>query len=999
MRFAVICATAGVCAFLLLQAAGPDPIDERLARHRNLGKAFYENPTTQNEAVEEFRKALALAPKSARERLNYGLALLRAGKTAEGVAELVAVQKQDSSIPHTWFNLGIAYKKSGEQDKAIAQFEQMVKLVPDDAISHYNLGALYRLAGRMNDAIREFQTAAKLDTTLAAPHFQLFNLLRTSGKMDEAKPELEIFQRLKKQQEGAAIPEDVEWNMFAEVYDVMSDISGEDKPADLKFIAVTGPAVPAGVPGDYNNDGAPDYCLVTANGVDIEPKPKTPVVTPAGKYDGCAWLDYDHDYDLDLVVLGAGSKLLRNQGPAGFQAVEFPFVAGRALSGVTFRVVPDTKGFDFVVTYADRPAVLYRDKLQGRYEVESLPIAAGTRNVAAADLNHDGWIDIVATTSSGTHVFWNKDGKFQPGTLISSATTIFVIADLENRGASDVVIGTTVMRNDRKGGFVARTAAGLPQQCASWTVRDFDNDGRTDLGCGTQRFMNRTVTTNSWIGVNLLGVKNLKLAFGGEVEVKAGARYQKKIYLGTPLVFGLGGEKLVETVRITWPNGLIQNEIKQTAAKYYKYEEAQRLSGSCPIIWTWNGRDFEYITDVLGVAPLGASAGDGQYFPVDHDEYVQISGKSLQPVNGEYRLRVTEELSEVAYIDKLELIAVDHPVGVSVYTNDKFKGPPFPEFALYGARDRIAPVSAITSDGRNVLPRVLRKDAVYPDDFSRNMSGVADLHHLQVDFGAGAKDGVLVLSGWVDWADGSTFLGVAQHRKGGLIPPYLQMKDAQGRWKTVIDDMGMPAGKPKTIALDLRGKWLSESREVRIVTNLCVYWDEVFLTSNLAPSSSIVTRVAPLTIAGLRFRGFSPAFIHPERKQPERFTYTDAKPASMWNPTPGLYTRYGDVRPLATRVDDKMIIMGSGDEIVLSFEELPPPAKGWTRDFLLLVDGWAKDRDANTAHGQNTHPLPFHAMSRFPYGAGERFPDGVDHRAYEREYNTRPALKLMRPLR
>ena len=50
--------------------------------------------------------------------------------------------------------------------------------------------------------------------------------------------------------------------------------------------------------------------------------------------------------------------------------------------------------------------------------------------------------------------------------------------------------------------------------------------------------------------------------------------------------------------------------------------------------------------------------------------------------------------------------------------------------------------------------------------------------------------------------------------------------------------------------------------------------------------------------------------------------------------------------------------------------------RGWARDFLLLVDGWAKDRDANTAHGQSTEPLPFHAMSQFPYGANEQFPGG-----------------------
>jgi hypothetical protein len=120
----------------------------------------------------------------------------------------------------------------------------------------------------------------------------------------------------------------------------------------------------------------------------------------------------------------------------------------------------------------------------------------------------------------------------------------------------------------------------------------------------------------------------------------------------------------------------------------------------------------------------------------------------------------------------------------------------------------------------------------------------------------------------------------------------------------------------------------------------------------------------------------------------------------MWNPTPGLYTRYGDVRPLAVDIDDKFIVMGSGDEIRLRFDaaSLGPPKHGWTRDFLLLVDGWAKDRDANTAHSQSTDPLPFHKMSRFPYPASEAYPDDSDHRAYRANFNTRPALRFIRPL-
>jgi hypothetical protein len=120
----------------------------------------------------------------------------------------------------------------------------------------------------------------------------------------------------------------------------------------------------------------------------------------------------------------------------------------------------------------------------------------------------------------------------------------------------------------------------------------------------------------------------------------------------------------------------------------------------------------------------------------------------------------------------------------------------------------------------------------------------------------------------------------------------------------------------------------------------------------------------------------------------------------MWNPTGGNYTRYGPVAELLADPDDRMVIMGSGDELGLLFDAvgLPELPVGWKRDFLLLVDGWAKDADANTAFSQTVLPLPFHAMSRYPYPAGEKFPDDPEHSNYLREYNTRPALRLIRGL-
>src|SRR5262249_51188385 len=161
----------------------------------------------------------------------------------------------------------------------------------------------------------------------------------------------------------------------------------------------------------------------------------------------------------------------------------------------------------------------------------------------------------------------------------------------------------------------------------------------------------------------------------------------------------------------------------------------------------------------------------------------------------------------------------------------------------------------------------------------------------------------------------STFLSAMQEHKD-LTFPYLQVKDGAGNWKTVVEDMGIPSGKPKTMAVDLAGKFLSASREVRIATNLCVYWDEIYLVESDAPPA-VRLSVAPVISADLHFRGFSKATIHPQRKQPEQFDYQTVSTTSMWNPTPGNYTRYGAVEKLLREADDRMVIMGSGDELGL----------------------------------------------------------------------------------
>ncbi|HTB12312.1 MAG TPA: FG-GAP-like repeat-containing protein [Bryobacteraceae bacterium] len=964
----LICACAISVAAIIVWRS-PPPISAAdnpvIERHRNLGKAFFENPTTHLEAIAEFKKALDLAPNSMREKLNYALALIHGNRVPEGIALLEQVQRLDPSLPHTWFNLGLYYKKSDQQEKALAQFQQFAKLVPNEPIAHYQLGTLHRSAGRNQEAVQEFEKASTLNPDLAAAHFQLYNIYRQSGRPEDAAKQLAIFKDLKAKTEGAAIPEDVDWCNYAEIYDPPHPTSkvAPAKPIfdDHVLAAATGmftiDAANIGhtdilawspeavhlyrngvqeVPntgleqitgatfiaaGDFDNDGFNDLCILTESGPVLYRNnhghfEKFDANLPQRKFVRAVWIDYDHDYDLDLILLGDQPALMRNQGKSGFddRTADFPFVKGHPLGAGKLRSDPDSKAFDLAVSYSDHEAVLYRDQLGGRYAALEGAVSRADIPIVEGDFRNAGRLDQAIIENGKLHIHFN-----------------------------------------------------------------------------------RTVPYPRWISIRLTGVKNLKLAEDARVEVKAGSGYWYTTYSGVPLLFPVGIEQKVDVVRITWPNGLIQNETNQLTNKTYNYEEAQRLSGSCPMIWTQNGAGFQFITDVLGVAPLGASDGEGSYFPVDHDEYVTIPSKSLQLVNNRYEIRITEELSEVSYLDQIQLLTLDHPSSKEVFTNEKFKGPPYPEFRLYEVPRCIYPTSAHDDAGNDVRDRLLKRDQKYPDQFPRTELGVAKQHTLELDFPNTPTDAVLLANGWVDWPDGSTFRAASQESKAGLVMPYLQMQDAAGKWITVNEDMGMPAGKPKTIAVPLH--FISQSRKLRIVTSLCVYWDEIFLSETAAPAEAHQQQV-DLISADLHFRGFSESVIDPQRKQPDTFLYKNVETTSYWNPTPGLYTKYGDVRELASEVDDRLIIMGSGDELRLVFDgsKLPPLSQGWTRDFLLKVDGWAKDRDPNTAFSQSVEPLPFHGMSQYPYPTTEHFPDDAPHRQYRENYNTRPALKLIRPL-
>jgi hypothetical protein len=191
------------------------------------------------------------------------------------------------------------------------------------------------------------------------------------------------------------------------------------------------------------------------------------------------------------------------------------------------------------------------------------------------------------------------------------------------------------------------------------------------------------------------------------------------------------------------------------------------------------------------------------------------------------------------------------------------------------------------------------------------------------------------------------------------------------------------------VTVDLTGKFLSKAREVRIITNMRIYWDQILVDTSSERTPVQVSRLDP-SIAELRWRGFS-AEVSPDGREPFGYDYQQVSAASPWKTMPGRYTREGDVRELLLRSDDLFVISQPGDEIALSFTaaRLPALPKGWKRTFLLYADGFSKEMDINSASPDHVLPLPFHGMKEYPYASPSSYPMTPARRRYIGHYNTR----------
>ena len=786
------------------------------------------------------------------------------------------------------------------------------------------------------------------------------------------------------------------------------------------------PPLPEGItPVDFNYDFKTDLVLAGAGGVrllrqdspsvftDVTAQSKLPKSVTKAPYTGAWAVDIEADGDLDLV-LGAKDgvpTVLRNNGDGTFLAIH-PFAG---VSGIRQFAWADLDGDGnpdaAIIDNAGRLHVFMNER-QGQFRERALPgNLQMVKAIAVADANNDGVLDLLAVQADGAilrisdkQISDQDDGQSWetaeiarvPNAAQSLAGDVRLrVADLDNNGAVDLFLslaaqiagnsgGALVWLGDGNGKFTALNQPVGP--ALVFDAADLSGDGKLDLlGLSADgqpvQAVNQSAKNYHWQVVRphakqAVGDQRINpFGVGGEIEVRSGLLAQKQPITGPKLHFGLGEQTEAEVVRVVWPNGTVRAEFEVKADQEVVTE--QRLKASCPFLFAYNGKQMEFIKDAvpwgsaigLRINTLGSAqiAATGEWYKIGRDQLV--------PHDGYYDIRITAELWEVYYYDYLALLAVDHPPGTEIFVDERFVIPP----AKLGITTVAAPheiARAIDDNGQDVTDIVRTLDGKALDSFGRGQfQGVTRDHYLEIDLGDDAPQSgplYLIAQGSIHDTESSVNVAITQGNRWRAHGLSVEVPDGHGGWITAQDNLGFPAGRKKTILFNLTNVFRHGTpRKVRLRTNLEIYWDAIHWAQG-APDTPLKEVTLDPVVADLHYRGYSVMHMPVGAGAPEVPDYNQIEGTKQrWRDLIGYYTRYGDVRELVKDLDDRYVIVNSGDELSLRFPEQPPPPAGWVRDFVIKGDGWIKDGDYNSTFSKTVLPLPYHAKNEYTTRPGK----------------------------
>ncbi|MGH9386829.1 MAG: FG-GAP-like repeat-containing protein [Vicinamibacterales bacterium] len=992
-------------AFKRVLATDPD----EAAAMVNLGQLYLQDRRV-DEAVAVLRTAVVREPSNATARYVLGQALIRSGEREQGARETARFETlRDSGAGLTYTQ---TYLEQGHYAEALVSTGLEPDLV-DRAVP----------AVRFSDQTSVWHPRGEVPVEAVTP------AVRAAVALTDIDLDLDL-DLLVGDRRGVRL---FKWANGR--FDDVSESSG------LRGLPT---AVSGLVIADLDNDERPDLLLLHSRGIatrrqtlqgTFESFPRQPTVTI--RPDSGALLDADHDGDLDIILGGlaaspgrSGLVLLRSDGQGAFTDVT---AASRlTLDGRPLGVVPvdfdNRRDVDILAIVEGRPASLFQNQRDGSFrdlaaEVGLGPVLHGFSRITSCDLNKDGVADFVAAGESSRAMAALSDGRgrfaAREGPETSRGLSAIQCADYDNDGLLDIIgagaDGFRVLRNigteltDVTTSAIGDEARSF-RSIVAMALGDVDQDGDLDIAAvnasGLRLFRNDGGSGHSSVQVRLKGRVSNRSGAGARVDVRAGSLWQRlertsvspAIGPETPSI-GLGPHESADAIRVLWPAGILQAE-SAGVTNATTIVELDRKPSSCPFLYTWNGRSFEFVTDFLGGGELGYWEALGRYHHPDPDEFVRVTDSQLSPRNGRLELRVTNELEEVLYLDQVRLLTVDHPADVEVYAREGMRAVATRGLELIAVRNAQALANVRTDRGEDFTAQLATRDGSFTGGFvPRSIRGYAEPHDLIFETRAPAREGqsqALLLTGWTDYAFSSDNVA-ASHRGWTLEPPRLEIRDRGGSWRVLVADVGVPVGRPQTVMVEI-GDAAKEGSQFRLRTNMRIHWDAMAI-ADVASDVRLAPRDHSLIHADLRWRGYS-VIDDSIAPQPAIPNYDRVSPSSPWKVFPGPYTREGDVRSLVAHPDDLFVVARTGDEIALTFDASASSATSAfrRRTHFLGGLGFSKEMDMNSASPDVVLPLPARGLTRYPSVS-----PSIETRARQREmlerYNTRIVTRSIPHLR
>ena len=1030
-------------AFQQAVALNPSHPDAQL----NLANAFL-LASQSDKALQHAQEVLNLDRNSAAAHYVAGCAYLRLNQFEPALKSLQESQKIDDSVAAVYFQLGLAWQGLNQTEEAILEFQNAIDKEPEHPSAFYRLSQLLIRAGKKEEANqalerhREIQAKRSNAPSDAATYERSkHTLARLPFKLEQPEPNgvKVLFAEATATAFGTAtnyhgpigildLKHDGHNSIFVvegnDGFRLLENTNGTFTPRGEHLPGVPGAQYRKCLAAELHKDRFEDIVVLGENASHVFKFVTNAAITEVTRFAGLKDLkardgvlvDLDFTGKLDLLTLpsdGQSARAYRNLGNFYFKDNTATSGLPATLSGALQMVVEDWNNDDlsdlFIVRSKEPPLLLIKERggpLVPTNSPAAWPVATA---LATGDLNNDLRVDVVMAGSTKLECFFGGTAEQTSIPLGGFRVKALALVDYDNDGWLDICAvgeGVRVWRNLGRAGFRETTQQlGLDKfgraQIHSLAAADFDQDGDTDLLLdvgtqGLQLWRNDGGNANHQLKVRLVGNRSNPSAIGLRLEVTSGGLRTSRTVQQLPVEIGVGRNTQVESVTVRGFDVLANyTDIKVQTNRVVYLDELSINVGSCPYLYAWDGKRFRFVTDLLGAAPLGLPISEQRYIDADPDEFVWLGNEAmLPPLLGHYVLQITEELREVLYLDEAKLFVVDHPPGTEVHTTGKLRsGPPFPPHEIVTLHQRRPLLQAMDHLDNDVTALLRENDSklVSPANLRvPQLRGLAKPHNVTLDFGPLATDRplVLALTGWLRFGGGTANVGASHDPELPFPFPQLEAEEAAGQWKPLDIVVGAPAGKTKTILVDLAGKLPLGSRRLRLSTAFEIHWDRIALFEKRDNSETHITSLAAAR-ANLHWRGFSD-FEDLPWNFPLTPDYGKARDTAHWRITPaGWCTRYGDVGELINQRDNALALLNGGDELTLSFAagQVPGKPTGYERDFFLFSVGWDKDADVHCKLGSQVEPLPWHGMDHQLYGEQPRPAFAND--GWMKKYNTR----------